>query len=93
MYVGEVPIPAGADASDCALAAGGLLRLLHDKLPAAPAHAARALLVLLDHLDHHYKRPAIFMHHPEIRIKVTVHPFHRVATVLEIVDLTLRFRH
>ena len=72
MYVTEVPIPAEADAGDLALAAAGLLELLHAKLLAAPAaHAARCFLVLLDHLDSHYKRHALFMHHPDIRIKVT----------------------
>lgn len=71
MYVTEVGIPPEADVSDLALGAAGLLELLHAKLLGAPAaHPARALLVLLDHLDHHYRRPALFMHHPDIRIKV-----------------------
>ncbi|CAK1546878.1 unnamed protein product [Leptosia nina] len=71
MYVSEVPIPADADTADLTAAASGLLEVLHDKLlrtPAAPA--ARALLVLLDHLDHHYRRPALFHHHPHIRLKI-----------------------
>lgn len=71
MYVSEVSIPADADTSDLRLAAAGLLELLHDKLLRAPAaHAARCFLVLLDHLDHHYRRPALLLHHPEIRLKV-----------------------
>ncbi|KAJ8727807.1 hypothetical protein PYW08_016192 [Mythimna loreyi] len=71
MYVTDVAIPAEADVSDLALAAGGLLELLHAKLLAAPAaHAARCFLVLLDHLDNHYKRHTLFMHHPDIRIKI-----------------------
>lgn len=71
MYVTDVPIPADADVKDLLQAASGLLELLHHKLLAAPAsHAARCFLVLLDHLDNHYKRHAFFMHHPDIRIKV-----------------------
>ncbi|XP_075973057.1 tuberin-like isoform X2 [Anticarsia gemmatalis] len=71
MYVTDVPIPADADVSDLQLAAAGLLELLHDKLLAPPAsHAARCFLVLLDHLDNHYKRHALFQHHPDIRIKI-----------------------
>ncbi|XP_068632224.1 tuberin isoform X2 [Battus philenor] len=71
MYVTDVPIPAEADTSDLRLAVGGLLEVLHDKLLRSPAaHATRALLVLIDHLDHHYRRPALFVHHPDIRIKI-----------------------
>lgn len=67
----EAPIPPDADTADLRLAAAALLDLLHGKLLAAPgAHAARCCLVLLDHLDCHYKRPALFMHHPDIRLKV-----------------------
>ncbi|XP_072932345.1 tuberin [Epargyreus clarus] len=68
---GGEPLPAEAEAADVRLAAAGLLELLHDKLLRAPPHhAARALLVLLDHLDHHYRHPAVFHHHPDIRIKI-----------------------
>ncbi|XP_034830671.1 tuberin isoform X1 [Maniola hyperantus] len=71
MYVTEVSIPADADTSDLRLAATGLLDLLHDKLLRTPAtHAARAFLVLLEHLDHHYRRPALLHHHPDIRLKI-----------------------
>ncbi|XP_050345802.1 tuberin isoform X6 [Nymphalis io] len=71
MYVSEVSVPADADTSDLRLAAVGLLELLHDKLLRAPAaHAARAFLVLLDHLDHHYRRPTLLHHHPDIRLKI-----------------------
>ncbi|CAG4992292.1 unnamed protein product [Colias eurytheme] len=71
MYVSDVPIPAEADTSDLAAAAGGLLELLHERLLRAPAApAARALLVLLDHLDLHYRRPALCRHHPDIRLKI-----------------------
>lgn len=71
MYVTDVPIPADADVSDLRLAARGLLELLHERLLRAPAaHAARTFLVLLDHLDHHYRRPALFHHHPDIRLQI-----------------------
>lgn len=71
MYVTEVPIPADADVSELELAAAGLLELLHDKLLAPPAsHAARCFLVLLDHLDNHYRRHALFQHHPSVRVKI-----------------------
>ncbi|PZC72537.1 hypothetical protein B5X24_HaOG211061 [Helicoverpa armigera] len=71
MYVSDVAIPAEADVSDLCGAAAGLLALLQHKLHAAPAaHAARCFLVLLDHLDAHYRRHALFMHHPDIRIKI-----------------------
>ncbi|KAI5634859.1 tuberin domain-containing protein [Phthorimaea operculella] len=71
MYVTDVPIPAEADVNDLKVAATGLLELLHDKLLRSPAaHPARALLILLDHLDHHYRRPALFHHHPDIRLKL-----------------------
>ncbi|CAG5031361.1 unnamed protein product [Parnassius apollo] len=71
MYVTDVPIPADADTSDLRLAVSGLLELLHDKLLRSPGtHATRCLLVLIDHLDNHYRRPALFMHHPDIRIKI-----------------------
>ncbi|CAH2106854.1 unnamed protein product [Euphydryas editha] len=71
MYVSEVSIPADVDTSDLRLAATGLLELLHDKLLRAPAaHAARIFLVLLDHLDNHYRRPTLLHHHPEIRLKI-----------------------
>lgn len=71
MYVSDVPVPADADVADLRLAARGLLELLHERLLRAPAaHAARAFLVLLDHLDHHYRRPAIFLHHPDVRLLI-----------------------
>ncbi|XP_047024239.1 tuberin isoform X4 [Helicoverpa zea] len=71
MYVSDVAIPAEADVSDLCGAAAGLLALLQHKLHAAPAaHAARCFLVLLDHLDAHYRRHTLFMHHPDIRIKI-----------------------
>lgn len=72
MYVSDVALPAGEEGPlGEAAAAAGLRDVLHHKLLRAPAaHAARALLVLLDHLDHHYRRPALFHHHPYIRIKV-----------------------
>lgn len=44
--------------TDVSLAVAGLLELFHAKLLRAPAaHAARACLVLLDHLDHAYRAP------------------------------------
>ncbi|KAJ0176953.1 hypothetical protein K1T71_006962 [Dendrolimus kikuchii] len=68
MFVSDVAIPSDADVNDLKLAASGLLEILHDKLLAAPAtHTTRCFLVLLDHLDNHYKRPALFVHHPDIR--------------------------
>ncbi|XP_013168999.1 PREDICTED: tuberin [Papilio xuthus] len=71
MYVTDVPIPAEADTSDLRLAAGGLLEVLQEQALRSPgALATRALLVLLDHLDHHYRRPALFVHHPDIRLKI-----------------------
>ncbi|KAM3956957.1 LOW QUALITY PROTEIN: TSC complex subunit tuberin [Aphomia sociella] len=71
MYVTDVPIPADADTSDLKLAVGGLLELLHDKLVASPGTLpTRCYLVLLDHLDQHYKRPALFVNHPDIRMKI-----------------------
>lgn len=74
MYVTDVAIPAEADTSDLRLACGALLELLHDKLLAAPAaHATRCFLVLLDHLEHHYRRPALFQYHPAVRVKVPPH--------------------
>ncbi|KOB78180.1 putative tuberous sclerosis 2 isoform 3 [Operophtera brumata] len=71
MYVTDVPVPPDADTGDLRLAVAGLLQLLHDKLLAAPAALPlRCFLVLLDHLDHHYKRPALFQHHAELRLKI-----------------------
>ncbi|CAH0719708.1 unnamed protein product, partial [Brenthis ino] len=71
MYVSEVQYGAEADTGDLRLAAAGLLELLHERLlRAPPAPAARAFLVLLDHLDHHYRRPALLHHHPDIRLKI-----------------------
>ncbi|XP_049869315.1 tuberin isoform X2 [Pectinophora gossypiella] len=71
MYVTDVPIPADADVSDLRLAARALVELVHDKLLRAPAaHAARAVLVLLDHLEQHYRRPALFLHHPDVRLQI-----------------------
>ncbi|XP_037293673.1 tuberin isoform X2 [Manduca sexta] len=71
MYVTDVPIPADADTSDLRLAVSGLLEMFHERLLASPgSHATRCFLVLLDHLDNHYKRPALFMHHPDIRMKI-----------------------
>lgn len=72
MFVSDVAVPAEGEAGSLRLAAGGLLELLQAKLlRSPPQHAARCFLVLLDHLDHHYRRPALFQHHPDIRIKVT----------------------
>lgn len=71
IYVTDVPIPADADAEELKLAAEGLLKVLHAKFLAQPAsHAARCFLVLLDHLDIHYKRQALFQYHPGVRMKV-----------------------
>lgn len=71
MYVTDVPIPAEADTSDLRLAVGGLLEVLQEQALRSPgALATRALLVLLEHLDLHYRRPALFVHHPDIRLKV-----------------------
>lgn len=75
MYVTEAPVAAAAEAEggggELALAAQGLLAVLHDKLLAAPAALpTRCFLVLLDHLDQHYKRAAPHHHHPDIRTKV-----------------------
>lgn len=75
MYVTEAPVPAPAEAegggNELALAAAGLLAVLHDKLLASPAALpTRCFLVLLDHLDQHYKRPPPHHHHPDIRTKI-----------------------
>ncbi|XP_053607543.1 tuberin isoform X2 [Plodia interpunctella] len=70
IYVTDVPVPAD-EGGDLQLAVAGLVQLFHDKMYSPPAsHAARCLLVLLDHLDLHYKRPALFQNHPEIRLKI-----------------------
>ena len=75
MYVSDVPVPADAFVEDLRLAARGLGELLHARLLHAPAApAARALLVLLEHLQQHYRRPALFRYHPDIRAKVRYTP-------------------
>ncbi|XP_060802820.1 tuberin [Amyelois transitella] len=72
IFVLDVPVPAGeAEAADIHLAAAGLIQLFYDKMYSSPAsHAARCLLVLLDHLEQHYKKPAMLQHHPSIRVKI-----------------------
>ncbi|XP_037872619.1 tuberin isoform X4 [Bombyx mori] len=87
MYVTDVAIPADTEVCDLRLAAGGLLDVLRARLLHAPAAPARCLIVLLDHLHHHYRRPALFLHHPDIRLKIFEMIFCLRANTLNFVGL------
>ncbi|XP_063533671.1 uncharacterized protein LOC134743970 [Cydia strobilella] len=59
------------DLTDVTLAVSGLLEVFHAKLLRAPAaHAARACLVLLDHLDHALNHPRHSAQHATCRRKI-----------------------
>ncbi|XP_063618716.1 tuberin [Cydia splendana] len=59
------------DLTDVSLAVSGLLEVFHAKLLLAPAaHAARACLVLLDHLDHALNHPRHPAQHATCRKKI-----------------------
>ncbi|XP_063381192.1 tuberin [Cydia fagiglandana] len=59
------------DLTDVTLAVSGLLEVFHAKLLLAPAaHAARACLVLLDHLDHALNHPRYSAQHATCRKKI-----------------------
>ncbi|XP_061712821.1 tuberin [Cydia pomonella] len=59
------------DLTDVTLAVSGLLEVFHAKLLRAPAaHAARACLVLLDHLDHALNHPRHSAAHAPCRKKI-----------------------
>ncbi|XP_041978118.1 tuberin isoform X2 [Aricia agestis] len=59
------------DGAELRAAAAGLVDLFQYKVLRAPAaHAARVFVVLLDHLDLHYRRPAVFSRYPDIRLQI-----------------------
>ncbi|GBP30758.1 Tuberin [Eumeta japonica] len=71
MYVTEFSLPADADITDIRAAVDALLHLLHAKLYRLPSsHAVRVYFILVGHLELHYRRPAIFRYHFDIRLKI-----------------------
>lgn len=71
MYLTELSLAADTDVCDINAALEGLLELLHIKLFRLPSsHAVRVYIILLNHLEQHYKKPTLFLHHPDVRLKV-----------------------
>lgn len=73
LYVTAEPIvlPPETDVSDIKAVAAGVVQICLHKLHQLPStHAVRAYSAVLNHLQLHYEKPALFEKHPSIRLNV-----------------------